>query len=60
MKAYEYKLVHLNRTHLRDDGSAELARLNEEGASGWHVIAVRDDPREGSNLVFFLERETER
>ena len=57
MKRYEYKVVSFNRNSLRDEESSEAHRLNEEGAHGWHVITVRDDPREGSGLIFILERE---
>jgi hypothetical protein len=57
MPKYEFKLVTLNRYHLREEGSAELAALNADGAEGWHIVVVRDDPRDGSNLVLFLERQ---
>jgi hypothetical protein len=58
MAKYEFKLVTLNRYHLREEGSAELQALNAEGEQGWHIVVVRDDPRDGSSLVFFMERQT--
>jgi hypothetical protein len=59
MARYEFKIVSLSRNHLREEGSPELERLNEEGKQGFRVVVVRDDPRDGSHLVFFLEREIE-
>jgi hypothetical protein len=57
MARYEFKLITLNRYHLREEGSDELKQLNAEGAEGWHIVVVRDDPRDGSNLVLFMERQ---
>ncbi len=57
MARYEFKVLTIDRLHLRDADAAEMKRLNEEGSQGWHVVAIRDDPRDGSHLVFFLERE---
>jgi hypothetical protein len=57
MASYEFKIVTIERTHLRDEPSSELERLNLLGADGWRMIAVRDDPRDGSRLIFFMERE---
>ncbi|MGB8265543.1 MAG: hypothetical protein WCE44_04415 [Candidatus Velthaea sp.] len=57
MARYEFKVVTIDRHHLRSDEPVELQRLNEEGAQGWHIIAIRDDPRNNSHLVFYLERE---
>jgi hypothetical protein len=57
MASYEFKLMTLNRYHLREDGSDEMRQLNGEGAQGWHIIVIREDPRDGSNLIFFMERQ---
>jgi len=59
MAKYEFKVMTLNRHHLREEGSAEIQTLNAEGAQGWHIVVVRDDPRDGSNLVFFMERQSD-
>jgi hypothetical protein len=57
MKRYEFKVLTVNRNQLRDGEPAETKRLNDEGAQGWRIVTVRDDPRDGSHLVFVMERE---
>ena len=59
MTRYEFKILTVERVHLRDEGAESLAKLNAEGAEGWHMIHIREDPRDGANLVFFLQRERE-
>jgi len=56
MKRFEFQLVFLNRIELRSDGPA-LARLNEYGAAGWHIVQIREDPQHATDLAVFMERE---
>jgi hypothetical protein len=57
MTRYEFKILTVERVHLRDEGAESLAKLNAEGAEGWHIIEIRDDPRDHSHLVVYLQRE---
>lgn len=57
MKAFQFKLVALDRIELRKDDSEEMRRLNGFGAEGWHIAHVKEDPQNNRDLLFFLERE---
>jgi hypothetical protein len=57
MRTYEFQVMTIDRVQLRDAEARELKRLNEEGKAGWRVVHVHDDPRNGGNLVMFMERE---
>jgi hypothetical protein len=56
MRRYEFQLVFLNRVELRTDGPS-LARLNELGSQGWHIVHIREDPQHATDLAIFMERE---
>lgn len=57
MAKYEFKVVSLDRTELRESGSPAAVELNALGADGWHIVHVKEDPQHGRDLLIFLERE---
>lgn len=57
MAHYEFKVVSLDRTELREPGSRSADELNALGADGWHIVHVKEDPQHGRDLLIFLERE---
>lgn len=60
MARYEFKVVSLDRSALRDPASNASAELNGMGSEGWHIVHVKEDPQHGRDLLIFLEREKER
>jgi len=58
MPKYEFKVVSLDRSELRQPGSAASNELNSLGSDGWHIVHVKEDPQHGRDLLIFLERET--
>lgn len=57
MAKYEFKVISLDRTELRESGSAASDELNGLGSEGWHIVHVKEDPQHGRDLLIFLERE---
>ncbi len=57
MASYEFKVVSLDRTELRQTGSSASNELNALGTEGWHIVHVKEDPQHGRDLLIFLERE---
>lgn len=57
MAKYEFMVVSLDRTELRQSGSPAANDLNALGADGWHIVHVKEDPQYGRDLLIFLERE---
>lgn len=57
MAKYEFKVVSLDRTELRQSGSSAANELDALGADGWHIVHVKEDPQHGRDLLIFLERE---
>jgi hypothetical protein len=57
MAQYEFKVVSLDRTELRESGSPASSELSGLGAEGWHIVHVKEDPQHGRDLLIFLERE---
>jgi len=56
MSQYEFQVVALDRSELRQSGSAASNELNALGARGWHIVHVKEDPQHGRDLLIFLER----
>lgn len=57
MASYEFKVVSLDRSELRQTGSTASNALDALGADGWHIVHVKEDPQHGRDLLIFLERE---
>lgn len=57
MAKYEFKVVSLDRTELRESGSPASKELDALGTDGWHIVHVKEDPQHGRDLLIFLERE---
>lgn len=57
MAKYEFKVISLDRTELRESGSAASDELNGLGSEGWHIVHVKEDPQHGRDLLIFLERQ---
>ena len=57
MTQYEFKVVALDRSELRQSGSAASNELDGLGAERWHIVHVKEDPQHGRDLLIFLERE---
>lgn len=57
MAKYEFKIVSLDRSELRREGSSASNELNGLGSQGWHIVHVKEDPQLGRDLLIFLERE---
>lgn len=57
MATYEFKVVSLDRAELRESGSPASNELNAQGADGWHIVHVKEDPQHSRDLLIFLERE---
>lgn len=57
MAKYEFKVISLDRTELRESGSAASDELNGLGSEGWHIVHVKEDLQHGRDLLIFLERQ---
>jgi len=57
MTRYEFKVVSLDRSELREPGSKASGELNAMGSEGWHIVHVKEDPQHGRDLLIFLQRE---
>ncbi|HEY9179107.1 MAG TPA: DUF4177 domain-containing protein [Candidatus Baltobacteraceae bacterium] len=57
MVRYEFKVISLDRSELRQTGSKASNELNALGSEGWHIVHVKEDPQHGRDLLIFLERE---
>lgn len=57
MASYEFKVVSLDRSELRQSGSPASNELNALGADGWHIVHIKEDPQHDRDLLIVLERE---
>jgi hypothetical protein len=56
MRQYQFQVVFLDRLDLRTNGP-DFDRLNALGGEGWHIVHIKDDPKNERHLAVFLERE---